>query len=461
MRQNRYFIIFFLILICALVTFSGTFSQTTDKGQKTLSSREIVQKVSKSLVLVVAQSKDGEVIAQGSGFIYKENVIATTLHIFKRASQGYIKVLHTGVTHKIDKIIAIDIEHDLCLLQVPGVSGPLLRIAFLSDIAVGDEIYIGGNPKGLEGSFSKGIISSIRIDQGVIQIDAAISPGSSGGPVVNNRAEVIGIAALTLPGGQNLNFAIPISYLTALPTNWDVPVIVAGALSLTDKEVDKLRGTVKSVTVKMAKYNLDKSSFLWTGRFNYIEGPAELQQITKYNREGNTIEWMTYLSGIPIKFISEYNRQGILIRSVSIYPDGKEYVNNLTETEGINRKFETRHFDQTIRMTVKTVTGEDLVNELTYDSYGNLIEKIVNWPVNRPEGEGPEKHVYTYDRNGNEIELNVYKNGKLAYAYRYTYDFDQFKNWTKKKETYYSSKYDDLGFTPSSVTYREITYYED
>jgi S1-C subfamily serine protease len=132
MRQNRYFISFYLILFCVLVTFTGTFGQTAPKGKKTLSSREVVQKVSKSLVLVVAQGKNGEVIAQGSGFIYKENVIATTLHIFKRASKGYIKVLDTGVTHKIDKIIAIDIEHDLCLLQVPGVSGPLLHIADVS-----------------------------------------------------------------------------------------------------------------------------------------------------------------------------------------------------------------------------------------------------------------------------------------------------------------------------------------
>src|SRR4030042_3831779 len=119
MIQNKYFISFSLILICALVTFSGTFGQAAPKGKKTLPSREIVQKVSKSLVLVVAQGKNGEVIAQGSGFIYKENVIATTLHIFKRASQGYIKVLETGVTHKVDKIVAIDIEHDLCLIQVP------------------------------------------------------------------------------------------------------------------------------------------------------------------------------------------------------------------------------------------------------------------------------------------------------------------------------------------------------
>jgi hypothetical protein len=240
-----------------------------------------------------------------------------------------------------------------------------------------------------------------------------------------------------------------------------VPVIVAGALSLTDKEVDKLNGPVKSVTVKFAKYNLDKSHFLQAGRSIYVESPAELKEITKYNREGNKIEWATYLSGIPTKFIHEYNQQGIVIRSVLIYPDGKEKVKNLTEIEGINLKIQGRKFDQTERVTVTTITGKGLVNEKTYDSYGNLTEEIVNLPINSPEGDGPEKHIYTYDRDGNEIERNVYKNGKLTYACRYTYDLDQWKNWTKKKETFYSSEYGDFGFTPSSITYREISYYDD
>ena len=132
-----------------------------------------------------------------------------------------------------------------------------------------------------------------------------------------------------------------------------------------------------------------------------------------------------------------------------------------SEIEGINLKIKWRKFDQTERVIVTTITDKELVNEKTYDSYGNLIEEIVNLPVTSPEGNGPEKHIHTYDRDGNEIERNVYKNGRLTYAYRYTYDFDHWKNWTKKKKTRYISEYGDSGFTPSSITYREISYYED
>jgi hypothetical protein len=75
-----------------------------------------------------------------------------------------------------------------------------------------------GNPQGLEGTFSQGIISGVRQVGGdtVLQITAPISPGSSGGPVLSAKGDVIGVSVATFKGGQNLNFAIPSSYLTAL-----------------------------------------------------------------------------------------------------------------------------------------------------------------------------------------------------------------------------------------------------
>ena len=75
-----------------------------------------------------------------------------------------------------------------------------------------------GNPRGLEGTFSQGIISSIRkvgTDK-ILQLTAPISPGSSGGPVLNDKGQVIGVSVATFRGGQNLNFAIPSNYLKKL-----------------------------------------------------------------------------------------------------------------------------------------------------------------------------------------------------------------------------------------------------
>ena len=85
-------------------------------------------------------------------------------------------------------------------------------------VQVGETVYAVGNPRGLEGTFSDGIISSIRpvgTDK-LIQITAPLFPGSSGGPVLNRRGEVIGVSVLTIRDGQNLNFAIPSNYLKGL-----------------------------------------------------------------------------------------------------------------------------------------------------------------------------------------------------------------------------------------------------
>lgn len=76
---------------------------------------------------------------------------------------------------------------------------------------IGDVVYAVGNPLGFEGTFSQGIISAIREleSRQIIQITAPISPGSSGGPILNNKGQVIGMLVSTIEGGQNINFAIP------------------------------------------------------------------------------------------------------------------------------------------------------------------------------------------------------------------------------------------------------------
>jgi S1-C subfamily serine protease len=86
--------------------------------------------------------------------------------------------------------------------------------------AVGDKVYAVGNPLGLEGTFSEGIISGMRFIGGhaTMQITAPISPGSSGGPILDGSGSVIGVAVATFKNGQNLNLAIPVGYVSRLLT---------------------------------------------------------------------------------------------------------------------------------------------------------------------------------------------------------------------------------------------------
>src|SRR5262249_36347510 len=98
---------------------------------------------------------------------------------------------------------------------------PSLPLGNSDDVQVGDLVYVIGNPAGLEATFSQGIVSSIReLSSGKrLQMTAPISPGSSGGPVLNSNGDVIGVTVSTMApsiGGQNLNFAVPSNYLKSL-----------------------------------------------------------------------------------------------------------------------------------------------------------------------------------------------------------------------------------------------------
>ena len=157
-------------------------------------------------------------ISYGSGFFVSQEHIVTNYHVIAGAAHGTAKIVGKTRTYLIQRIIAIDVDNDLALLQVkiPGVKP--LRLGDNDKVRIGDQVYVAGSPKGLEGTFSDGIISRISRGAGkeYLQMTAPISPGSSGGPVLNSEGKVIGVAFMTIEGGQNLNFAIPSKYVKAL-----------------------------------------------------------------------------------------------------------------------------------------------------------------------------------------------------------------------------------------------------
>jgi hypothetical protein len=202
--------------------------------------REIAKKAFPSVVMLVMHDSAGQPLSLGSGFFVKESVVATNLHVVSGAAKGYAKIVGQKTKYEIAGYVAIDEQRDLVLLKIKDANAPVLRrgdiitteelfqerdasapVLPLGDstkVSIGDEIFAIGNPQGLEGTFSKGIVSAIRNvgQDSLLQITAPISPGSSGGPVLNQEGKVIGIAVATFKEGQNLNFAIPASYLSPL-----------------------------------------------------------------------------------------------------------------------------------------------------------------------------------------------------------------------------------------------------
>ncbi len=164
---------------------------------------------------------------QGSGFIIdKEGHILTNYHVVGNATQVEV-TLHNKKTYKAD-VIGRDRGHDLAVIKIdaPGVVGAVLGDS--KNLQVGQKTFAIGNPFGLAGTMTSGIISSlrpIRSPEGAyieeaIQTDAAINPGNSGEPLLNSHGEVIGINSLIATGGSNqsagIGFAIPINVAKAV-----------------------------------------------------------------------------------------------------------------------------------------------------------------------------------------------------------------------------------------------------
>ena len=169
-------------------------------------------------VLLVMEDVNGQPLSLGSGFFVRDGEIASNLHVVEGAASGYAKLIDKKAKYEIKGITAVDAERDLVVLKVSEPRASSLALASSDSVQVGETVYAIGNPKGLEGTFSQGIVSSIRevgADK-ILQITAPISPGSSGGPVLNGKGQVIGISVATFRGGQNLNFAIPSNYLRML-----------------------------------------------------------------------------------------------------------------------------------------------------------------------------------------------------------------------------------------------------
>ena len=180
--------------------------------------QEIAKETFGSTVLLVMEDANGQPLSLGSGFFVRDGEIASNLHVVEGAASGYAKLVGQKAKYEVEGVIAVDPERDLVVLKISGARASALNLGSSDAVQVGETVYAVGNPQGLEGTFSQGIVSSIRevgADK-LLQITAPISPGSSGGPVLNGKGQVIGVSVATIKGGQNLNFAIPSNYLKTL-----------------------------------------------------------------------------------------------------------------------------------------------------------------------------------------------------------------------------------------------------
>src|SRR5438445_3699092 len=173
---------------------------------------ELVRRIKPSAVAIETFDARGEKLSRGSGFFIDVDRVVTNRHVIEGAYRAEVHS-YNGNSYQVKNVLAVDAEGDLALLKIdvpPNLARPLSLDR--TSPQEGESIVVIGNPFGLEGSVTNGIVSAVRDIPGfgrIIQITAPISPGSSGSPVVNMQGQVIGVATLQITGGQSVNFAIP------------------------------------------------------------------------------------------------------------------------------------------------------------------------------------------------------------------------------------------------------------
>jgi uncharacterized RDD family membrane protein YckC len=170
------------------------------------------------VVTLVTYDRNNRFIGYGSAFfVNSEGYAVTSRHVLYGAGRAVV-IFRQKEFLPVESVVDEDSFRDVAIIKIKAKNTPFLRLSNSDAVEIGNEIYSIGTPLGLPSTVSKGIVSQIRDIAGlkIFQIDASISLGSSGGPLLDSKFKTIGIVTAYVREGQNLNFAIPINYARTL-----------------------------------------------------------------------------------------------------------------------------------------------------------------------------------------------------------------------------------------------------
>jgi S1-C subfamily serine protease len=197
---------------------------------------EIVKQISPSVVSILITVNSNQQVAQqtlgaGTGFIVSQDgYIITNKHIIIDTQANYNAILQNGGNFPA-KVLYLDNESDLAILKIDGDGFVFAPIGNSDELETGEEVLVIGNALGqYTNSVSTGIVSGLNRNlsaknqltgaienlSGVIQTDAAINLGNSGGPLINSKGKVVGVNVATISGMNNISFSIPINKVRAI-----------------------------------------------------------------------------------------------------------------------------------------------------------------------------------------------------------------------------------------------------
>jgi serine protease Do len=182
-----------------------------------LSVPQVVQRSGPAVVSLKTFDARGREMVLGSGFILHDGRIVTNAHVVQGAARADVFDAEGRLLGTARHAEAMDAAVDIAVLQRMGTPRNTVALARQAP-SVGEEVVAIGAPEGLTNTVSNGIVSAYReVDgQRMMQITAPLSEGSSGGPVLNRRGEVVGVSVAIYDAGQNLNFAVPLDDVRAV-----------------------------------------------------------------------------------------------------------------------------------------------------------------------------------------------------------------------------------------------------
>ncbi len=215
-KHIKFFSVIFVIVLFIISTISinnMVYSKDIEYKGEEFINVTVYERINPAIVLVEAQMSDG--LSSGTGCIINKNgVILTSSHVVDNAS--YIEVTTSkGEVYKAEVVRTDGTKGDLALLKInPNKALPVIKLGDSSMVKVGQKVLAIGNPFGFNGTLTTGIVSRIDYERNKIQTDAAINPGSSGGPILNAKGEVIGISQSIFNPDNNksnigIGFAVP------------------------------------------------------------------------------------------------------------------------------------------------------------------------------------------------------------------------------------------------------------
>ena len=304
--------------------------------KKKLTAEEISNMCSSSVFYVEIYGFNGRPTSSGSGFFISEDGLAiTNFHVV--ANSSYLEIMTTdGKVYNDIKIIDYDRENDLALIKVEGRNFNYLDWDSNFNVKQGQTVYAIGSPEGLSNTLSQGIISNpVRKVNGIdcIQISVPINHGSSGGALINEYGDVIGVTTSGLDTGGDLNFAVPVHWLENLDMTSEEDYVVwdeeyySGFNRVLDFEhfsgmtlIDYFGTDISHIEVYSLEDFYDAGPYKeednFSNTFYYYTKALEVNGMYEVTNNEDKIKYNSYEESVQIDF--DYEKGSITVSAMKI-----------------------------------------------------------------------------------------------------------------------------------------------